>query len=216
MNILIVGGAGFIGCNLADYYASKGGSVFIVDNLSRKGASINLRYLQEKHQSIQFICGDIRRYNDLQSVFARRNNNDALLSTGSSEWESALHEEWTTVLSRFQTTGAEIFLLLPPLRSTVSLETCLRYTRCVDIQFQDESIRNATLTWWETVRDSPNVYTVELDSYLCPLGNPCPEKINGVAVRVGGNDQTHFTEDGAEIVAVLLMEMISEKSSTFN
>ncbi|MDG1846995.1 MAG: acyltransferase family protein [Acidimicrobiales bacterium] len=159
---------------------------------------------------------DIIIWHDLQSVFARRNNNDALLSTGSSEWESALHEEWTTVLSRFQTTGAEIFLLLPPLRSTVSLETCLRYTRCVDIQFQDESIRNATLTWWETVRDSPNVYTVELDSYLCPLGNPCPEKINGVAVRVGGNDQTHFTEDGAEIVAVLLMEMISEKSSTFN
>ena len=34
MKTVITGGAGFIGCNLAEFYARKGDSVVVVDNLS--------------------------------------------------------------------------------------------------------------------------------------------------------------------------------------
>ena len=82
MNILIIGGAGFIGCNLAEYYASKDEHVHIIDNLCRKGASINLRYLQEKHQSIQFSHGDIRNYYDLQLIFKKHTFDYVFLLAG--------------------------------------------------------------------------------------------------------------------------------------
>ena len=158
---------------------------------------------------------DIIIWHDLQSVFARRDINDALLSTGTPEWETALQEEWTKVLNRFQETNAEIFLILPPLRSTLSSDNCSTFSRCIDIQFQDKSIREVTLNWWETIENSPNIFTLELDSFLCPTGNPCPEEINGIEIRLGGNDQTHFTEEGAKTTALLLMNMISELSSKY-
>ena len=36
-NILITGGAGFIGINAADYFLKKGNKVIIFDNFSRDG-----------------------------------------------------------------------------------------------------------------------------------------------------------------------------------
>ncbi len=69
MSILIIGGAGFIGCNAADYYANKGDNVVIYDNLSRKGTVANLDYLQKKHgDKISFIQGDIRIDQDLNKL----------------------------------------------------------------------------------------------------------------------------------------------------
>lgn len=47
--VLITGGAGFIGSNLADAFASKGCEVTIVDNLSRPGSRSNLAWLLERH-----------------------------------------------------------------------------------------------------------------------------------------------------------------------
>ena len=47
--ILITGGAGFIGCHTTRYFASKGHEVVIIDNLSRKGTSENLKWLREGH-----------------------------------------------------------------------------------------------------------------------------------------------------------------------
>ena len=35
MKILVIGGAGFIGFNIAKYYSSKGHKVYIIDDLSR-------------------------------------------------------------------------------------------------------------------------------------------------------------------------------------
>lgn len=46
---LIVGGAGFIGINTADYLLSKGKRVTILDNFSRKGSSANARWLAGVH-----------------------------------------------------------------------------------------------------------------------------------------------------------------------
>ena len=57
MKILIIGGAGFIGCNAAEYYAEAGHEVVIFDNLSRRGTALNLEYLREKHPGIGFVPG---------------------------------------------------------------------------------------------------------------------------------------------------------------
>ncbi|WP_374944994.1 SDR family NAD(P)-dependent oxidoreductase [Sphingomonas sp.] len=61
MTILITGGAGFIGANLADRLAGEGHRVRIYDALSRPGTERNLAWLQENHgDRIDFIHADIR------------------------------------------------------------------------------------------------------------------------------------------------------------
>ncbi len=54
MNILITGGAGFIGSHIAEYFASAGHNVTILDNLTT-GYSRNI----PKSENITFIKGDI-------------------------------------------------------------------------------------------------------------------------------------------------------------
>jgi CDP-paratose 2-epimerase len=72
LNILVIGGAGFIGCNIAEFYAARGENVILFDNLCRKGAVLNLAYLTEKYENIKFVYGDIRNYYDLTVVFEKQ------------------------------------------------------------------------------------------------------------------------------------------------
>lgn len=59
--VLITGGAGFIGTNLADRLASTGRSVLIYDNLSRPGVSRNLEWLASRHGDlVEVVIGDVR------------------------------------------------------------------------------------------------------------------------------------------------------------
>lgn len=60
MRHLIIGGAGFIGCNLAEHLIKKGEEVVIFDNLSRKGTHLNLEYLKSLDSRLKVIKGDIR------------------------------------------------------------------------------------------------------------------------------------------------------------
>jgi CDP-paratose 2-epimerase len=46
---LITGGAGFIGCNLADRLLGRGERVVVFDNFSRVGAERNLAWLEQRH-----------------------------------------------------------------------------------------------------------------------------------------------------------------------
>jgi len=59
---LITGGAGFVGCNLADRLIGGGQVVTIYDNLSRRGAQSNLDWLASLHGagSFQLIQADVR------------------------------------------------------------------------------------------------------------------------------------------------------------
>lgn len=60
---LITGGAGFIGCNYADSLLARGKQVRIFDNLSRRGAELNLEWLRKRHgpESFELIVGDLRQ-----------------------------------------------------------------------------------------------------------------------------------------------------------
>jgi CDP-paratose 2-epimerase len=68
--IFITGGAGFIGCNLADFYLKQGAEVILFDNLSRPGVQHNLDWLNG-HGKITFIKGDVRDYDALRDVFQK-------------------------------------------------------------------------------------------------------------------------------------------------
>jgi CDP-paratose 2-epimerase len=59
--VLVTGGAGFIGSNLADRLAQEGHRVLVYDALSRPGVEANLRWLQRRHpQRIAVTIADVR------------------------------------------------------------------------------------------------------------------------------------------------------------
>ncbi|CAL75925.1 putative CDP-tyvelose-2-epimerase [Bradyrhizobium sp. ORS 278] len=59
--IVITGGCGFIGCNLADRLATRGDHVLILDNLARAGVRENAQWLKSRHgDRITITVGDIR------------------------------------------------------------------------------------------------------------------------------------------------------------
>jgi CDP-paratose 2-epimerase len=59
--ILITGGAGFIGTNLADRLLSAGKPVLLLDNLARAGVEQNLRWLRETHgKMVRVMIADVR------------------------------------------------------------------------------------------------------------------------------------------------------------
>jgi CDP-paratose 2-epimerase len=75
--VLVTGGAGFIGSNLADRFASEGHDVLIYDALARPGVEQNLEWLKKRHPSkISAAVADIRdeagvadAASDAQAVF---------------------------------------------------------------------------------------------------------------------------------------------------
>lgn len=67
MKILVVGGCGFLGSNLAAYGIKTGQDIVVFDNLSRTGAAKNLNWL-ETVGKFQFIHGDTRNRNDVEGV----------------------------------------------------------------------------------------------------------------------------------------------------
>jgi CDP-paratose 2-epimerase len=59
--VLITGGAGFIGTNLAHRLLKEGRRVLVLDNLSRAGVEANLRWLRQTHgDRLQIVIGDVR------------------------------------------------------------------------------------------------------------------------------------------------------------
>lgn len=59
-NVLITGGAGFIGSNLAKYLLSEGAVVTIFDNFSRSNVEKNIPWLEKQGGQLKVVEGDIR------------------------------------------------------------------------------------------------------------------------------------------------------------
>jgi CDP-paratose 2-epimerase len=67
--VLITGGAGFLGSNVADRLASEGTPVAIFDSLARPGVKANLDWLKERHgELITPIIADVRDASTLREA----------------------------------------------------------------------------------------------------------------------------------------------------
>lgn len=78
MKILVIGGAGFIGCNVAKAFMERGDKVIIFDNLSRKGTKSNLEWLKDNGRPV-IVSGDIRNYKEVKRVLQRNQNIDVVM-----------------------------------------------------------------------------------------------------------------------------------------
>lgn len=67
MKLLILGGCGFLGSNLASYGIERDYQVTVFDNLSRLGSSQNLEWLKSLGD-FTFIHGDTRNKNDVETL----------------------------------------------------------------------------------------------------------------------------------------------------
>jgi UDP-glucose 4-epimerase len=77
---LLTGGAGYIGTHIADEFIRAGKSVVIYDSLYQ-GLESRIVYLRAQHKvEIPFIKGDIRDYNELESVI-RTHKIDGIVHT---------------------------------------------------------------------------------------------------------------------------------------
>ena len=70
--VLVTGGAGLVGSHTAEYYAKKGYSVIVLDNLMRsklfsypkKSVEYNWNYLK-RYSNITLMRGDVRNAKDV-------------------------------------------------------------------------------------------------------------------------------------------------------
>jgi CDP-paratose 2-epimerase len=67
MKLLITGGCGFLGSNLAAKALQRGDELVVFDNLSRNGAAANLQWLQKQGQ-FRFVRADVRSPDAIESI----------------------------------------------------------------------------------------------------------------------------------------------------
>lgn len=75
MNVLITGGCGFLGSNVASSFLLDGARVTIVDQMLKGGSWENLSWLQglvKDSEELEFRQGDISQIDLLEDVFAKR------------------------------------------------------------------------------------------------------------------------------------------------
>jgi CDP-paratose 2-epimerase len=69
--VVITGGSGFIGSNLADSLLSDGEDVVILDNLGRPGVDQNLAWLMERHgDRVHPALADVRDLRGIEAIFS--------------------------------------------------------------------------------------------------------------------------------------------------
>jgi len=66
MKILITGGSGFVGAQLAFYFTQRRHHVTVMDNLVRRGSELNLPFFQR--EAIAFAHGDVRNREDFLNL----------------------------------------------------------------------------------------------------------------------------------------------------
>ncbi|MEX0323556.1 MAG: GDP-mannose 4,6-dehydratase [Puniceicoccaceae bacterium] len=84
MKILITGGCGFLGSNVAASYLESGDEVVVIDALFRKGSELNLKWLEQKGSSggLVFYRHDIANRAGLEEIVSRHGPFDYVCHLG--------------------------------------------------------------------------------------------------------------------------------------
>lgn len=84
MKVLITGGCGFLGSNIASAYLKEGAEVIVVDALFRAGGESNLTWLQglAEKQQLSFYRHDIAERNGLEAIFKKHSRIDYICHLG--------------------------------------------------------------------------------------------------------------------------------------
>jgi CDP-paratose 2-epimerase len=84
MRVLITGGCGFLGSNLASHFLSQGSHVVVADALFRKGSAQNLQWLQEQTTKdlFHFVQLDLADHDDVEALFRRYSPFDYICHVG--------------------------------------------------------------------------------------------------------------------------------------
>jgi peptidoglycan/LPS O-acetylase OafA/YrhL len=153
---------------------------------------------------------DVIIWHDLMANNSRMGPDGKVLTAGTDAWRADLFASWNDVLGRLRTSGAPVFVILPPLRSTdrAGCRGAVDPARCRTIQSQDTIVRAATQQWFDSLDGEPGVYLVEIDTLLCPTGYPCPKKVDDIQIRYPGSDQTHPTDAGARWLAPRILNLV--------
>ena len=157
---------------------------------------------------------DVIYWHDLQSTLSRRSQiTGELLLAGTPEWRDDLVAEWLDAVDRFTAAGSHVAVVMPPLRSQDDrgCAASVNVARCETIQMQDDHVREATRALEVATANRDDVTFVVLDDVLCPQ-LPCAAELEGVAVREGAGDQTHFTEEGARWLTDRLFDLFDPVS----
>lgn len=113
MKVLITGGAGFIGCNLANRFKQLGYSVYIFDNLSRSGSEQNLGWLQRK--GVNFVKGDVRDYHQLAQFLIDNKHIDIVVHLAA---QTAVTTSITNPREDFEINALGTFNILEAIRNS--------------------------------------------------------------------------------------------------
>lgn len=69
--VVITGGSGFIGSNIADSFLQEGEDVVILDNLGRPGVDQNLAWLMDRHgKRVHPVLADVRDLRGIEAAFS--------------------------------------------------------------------------------------------------------------------------------------------------
>ncbi|MFE5278654.1 SDR family NAD(P)-dependent oxidoreductase, partial [Bacillus cereus] len=129
MNVLLTGGAGFIGRAVAKKLLSDGHKVWILDDLSN-GREENIAEFKQELE--QFIIGDIKDEPLLKEIFSK-NSFDICYHLGASiNVQDSIDDPRTT----FNNDTVGTFYILEQCREynvkVVFMSTCMVYDRCFD------------------------------------------------------------------------------------
>ena len=142
MPVLITGGCGFIGTNLAHRLLSGGRAVHLFDNLTSPGAEQNLQWLREEHQELLTTeIGDVRDWRGLEKALENASEVYHLASQESAS--SSLQEP----LVDFDVNARGTLNLLNAIRESgrqiplVFASTSKVYGPLSDLKLQSDSVR---------------------------------------------------------------------------
>jgi CDP-paratose 2-epimerase len=167
MKVIIIGGAGFIGCNTASYFLQRGHKVVIYDNLFRKGSKKNLEWLRTIGKKITFVQGDVISSEHLSKLSAFFPNADAIIHLAA---QVAVTSSVTDPKTDFEINALGTFNVLEAIRKSGSKAKII-YSSTNKVYGDMKTVKVVETNTRYTYKDLPNgISETQLLDFHSPYG----------------------------------------------